>query len=215
MKLLPILLLGLCLSCQNSDSETPSRIESGAIREDSLNYLRDIATFDHEGRVNVVVEIPAGSNDKWELNKENGQLEWQQLDNQPRIVDYLGYPGNYGMIPRTLVPQAEGGDGDPLDVLVLGPSVERGQLLSTRLIGVLRLKDHGETDDKLLAVSANSPLAGVESLAQLDSLYPGISEIIQLWFVNYKRDLRIESLGYYGPDTAQAILEAARKAYQP
>ena len=45
---------------------------------------------------------------------------------KPREVKYLGYPGNYGMIPRTLLPKELGGDGDPLDVIVLGPAVERG-----------------------------------------------------------------------------------------
>ena len=62
--------------------------------------------------VNVVVEIPAGTNAKWEVDKTDGALRWEFRDGKPRVVDFLGYPGNYGMIPRTLLPKEEGGDGE-------------------------------------------------------------------------------------------------------
>ena len=51
---------------------------------------------------------------------------WTFDHDTPRIVNYLGYPGNYGMIPRAFLPKNLGGDGDPLDVLLLGPSIKRG-----------------------------------------------------------------------------------------
>ena len=51
-----------------------------------------------------MVEIPAGSNDKWEVDKTSGALYWEQEDGKPRVVQYLAYPGNYGMIPRTSLP---------------------------------------------------------------------------------------------------------------
>ena len=57
---------------------------------------------------------------------------WEFKDGKPRIVKYLGYPGNYGMVPKTLLPENLGGDGDPLDVIVLGPQVERGSVIKCK-----------------------------------------------------------------------------------
>ena len=73
-----------------------------------------------------MIEIPTGTTAKWEVVKPSGELRWEFDQGRPRVVRYLGYPGNYGMIPRTLLPKEEGGDGDPLDVVVLGPAVPRG-----------------------------------------------------------------------------------------
>lgn len=87
----------------------------------NLKQLTDYIPLNHDGDVNAVVEIPAGTLDKWELSKSNGQVEWETVNDVPRVVNYLGYPGNYGMIPRTLLPKDDEGDADPLDILVLGP----------------------------------------------------------------------------------------------
>ena len=53
--------------------------------------------------IQVVIEIPTGTTAKWEVDKSDGLLHWQIKNGNPRIVEYLGYPGNYGMIPRTLL----------------------------------------------------------------------------------------------------------------
>ena len=157
----------------------------------------------NEGLIHFVVEIPAGTNDKWEVDKATGGLHWEQKDGRPRVVQYLAYPGNYGMIPSTSLPYEMGGDGDPLDVLLLGPSVERGSLVLARPIGVLRLLDNGERDDKIIAVRAEGPLSDVHDLAALDAKYHGVRTIIETWFVNYKGPGRVESGGF--GDAAQAV----------
>ena len=72
-----------------------------------------------------IVEIPAGACEKWEV-KLDGVMRWDMKDGKPRHVKYLGYPCNYGMVPRTMLGKELGGDGDPLDVLMLGPAVPRG-----------------------------------------------------------------------------------------
>jgi inorganic pyrophosphatase len=164
-----------------------------------------------EGLIHFVVEIPAGTNDKWEVDKSTGGLHWEQKDGRPRVVQYLAYPGNYGMIPSTSLPYERGGDGDPLDVLLLGPAVERGSVVFARPIGVLRLLDNGERDDKIIAVQAEGPLSDVHDLASLDAKYHGVRTIIETWFANYKGPGRIESGGF--GDAAQAlsiVLEASR-----
>ena len=170
--------------------------------------------FNSDGSVNAIVEIPAGTNAKWQVNKYSGQLEWEQENGKNRVVNYLPYPGNYGMIPQTLLPKEAGGDGDPLDVLLLGPELPSGALVKIKLIGMLMLRDRGEVDDKLIAVHDDSPLADVSSIDSLNSRYAGATSIIETWFRNYKGPGKIESLGFAGPDSAMAVLEQAAEAYQ-
>ena len=67
----------------------------------------------NQGLIHFVVEIPAGTNAKWEVDKATGGLHWEQKDGRPRVVQYLAYPGNYGMIPSTSLPYEIGGDGEP------------------------------------------------------------------------------------------------------
>ena len=166
------------------------------------------------GNVNVVVEIPAGSVDKWEVDKEDGSLRWELRDGKPRKVDYLGYPGNYGMIPRTLLPKAQGGDGDPLDVLVLGPAVPRGSVVEARIVGVLHLLDGGEQDDKLLAVLSGTALGEVEDLQGLRARFPGVTDIVETFFSHYKGPGELETLGFGNAQEANAILETAVRAFE-
>ena len=87
------------------------------------------------------------------------------------------------MIPQTLSPEEIGGDGDPLDVLLLGEAVPRGAYVKGKLIGVMYMKDHGETDDKLLAVTEGSPFENINTVSELKEQFPGTLEILQTWFL--------------------------------
>ena len=165
------------------------------------------------GLIHVVVEIPAGTNAKWEVEKASGGLHWEQKDGKPRVVQFLAYPGNYGMIPRTSLPYEVGGDGDPLDVLLLGPQVARGSVVQARPIGVLQLLDDGERDDKILAVPLQGPLSDVTSLESLETLYPGVQLILETWFTSYKGSGRITSSGFAGTSDAVAIVREANAYY--
>lgn len=182
--------------------------------QDDINYLTDFSPQAPNGDINVVIEIPAGSLEKWEVTKPSGQLALEQINEKPRIVEYIGYPGNYGMVPQTLLPKSAGGDGDPLDVLVLGASVKRGSVIKTKVIGVLRLLDGGEQDDKLIAVQADSPLYHLNSIEELAEGYRGITGIIEAWFSNYKGPGKLTSNGYADRSSANRILEIAIKAYK-
>jgi len=208
----PLLLALMICSSSCRDSST----YYGVVQESplsGLNLLEDYQPRDTTGLVNAVIEIPAGTVDKWELNKTNGQLEWELVNGVPRVVQYIGYPGNYGMIPQTLLDKANGGDGDPLDILVLGPPAERGAVLKCKIIGVLYLSDRGEQDDKLIAVAKDSPLYEVDSIAQLNANYQGITDIITLWFTNYKGPDQVVSTGYGDKSEAEKILQAAISQY--
>lgn len=178
--------------------------------------FNDYQAVSADGTVNAIVEIPTGTSAKWELSKDNDKhVIWEHKKGAPRVVNYLGYPGNYGSIPRTALPKEFGGDGDPLDVLVLGQSVPRGEVVPVRLIGVMKMLDDGEQDDKLIGVLTNdSPFKNISSLKDLKATYPGVQEIVGLWFENYKGpDGGMELQGWGNEVEANKILDAARKHY--
>ncbi len=158
---------------------------------DEMTIRRGVSLYDGDsprnpdGTFNVVVEIPAGTNAKWEVSK-TGEMIWEVRKGEPRIVQFLPYPGNYGMIPGTLLSKDDGGDGDALDVLVLGPAVPRGSVIAVHVIGLMKFLDDGEQDDKILAVMLDTPLAKVRNLADLDQSFQGASEIVNRWFTSYK-----------------------------
>lgn len=177
------------------------------------HLVRDIPARAPDGRAHVIVEIPAGTNAKWEVDKKTGNLTWERRDGQPRVVRFLPYPANYGMIPRTLLPEAHGGDGDPLDVVLLGPAAPRGQVVAARLVGVLLLVDQGEQDDKLLAVADDGPFADVSDLGDLEAQHPGVTSILETWFTSYKGPGETLAGGFADRARADQILSAAIDAY--
>ena len=210
------LLIFILISCNSSKPEEATNLPNSAqeVIKSKPNLLRDIIPLIEDGDVNAVIEIPSGTLEKWELNKSTGQVQWELVDSTPRIVNYLGYPGNYGMIPQTLLSKEKGGDGDPLDIIVLGPPATRGGIVKCKIIGVLYLTDRGERDDKLIAVSDNSPLYKVNDMTELNNNYKGISEIIKLWFTNYKGPDKMKSEGFGDKNTALKILRDAINEYK-
>ena len=165
-----------------------------------------LPAHDAHGRVQVVIEVPAGTNRKREYDYERNAFPVEQRDGVDRVVAFLPYPGNYGFVPSTFVDPAEGGDGDALDVLVLAESVPVASVVPVVPIGVLHLVDHGEVDDKLLAVPADRA-ARILDVADVSELDPDVVALLSSWFTNYKNDdgVRLESIG--GAEDARATLE--------
>jgi inorganic pyrophosphatase len=156
------------------------------------------------------VEIPAGTLAKWEVNgrlpdgaePDDGKLRWEFVNGKPRIIQYLGYPGNYGFIPRTL-----NADGDQLDILLLGPPLPKGAVVTAKVIGVLKMLDDGEVDNKILAVTKDSPLSDVDDLPEMDTLFPGVREIIETWFTHYKGQVSMPAHGWGNKEEAELIIQ--------
>ncbi len=157
------------------------------------------------------IEIPAGTNEKWEVDAQSGLLVRDSINGEPRVIDYLPYPFNYGFIPNTLLSKEAGGDGDPLDILVLGPALERGSTVQCKLIGVLWATDEGEQDDKLIALPLTGPMSQVEGLSELHRKYPGVTNIIENWFANYKGQYVMELRGFGNAAAAHVILDQAKR----
>ncbi len=98
--------------------------------------------------VNVVVEIPKGSRNKYEYDKETGAIRLDRV-----LYSSIHYPGDYGFVAQTLYD-----DGDPLDILVMvNEPTFSGCVIQARPIGLFRMKDRGEPDDKILAVPVSDP----------------------------------------------------------
>lgn len=99
--------------------------------------------------VYTIVEIPKGSRNKYEYNKENGVIKLDRV-----LYSSLYYPGDYGLIPRTFYD-----DGDPLDILVMvNEATFPGCVIEARPIGLFRMLDRGVSDDKVLAVPSRDPI---------------------------------------------------------
>lgn len=129
-----------------------------------------------EGTVNVVVEIPAGSNHKIEWRRD---LAAFQLDRVEPII--FAKPTNYGFIPQTLDE-----DGDELDVLAITDQpLTTGIFLEGKIIGVLEFEDDGEVDDKIVVVPADDRNTG-DSINSLDDLPVQLKKQIEHHFNHYK-----------------------------
>jgi inorganic pyrophosphatase len=174
-----------------------------------LNFYRDIRPVNADGTLNAVVEIPAGTNAKWEVSEDTGKMCWEIKDGAPRVVKYLGYPTNYGMVPRTL-----GGDGDSLDILTIGQLEFRGEVIRVKLIGVMHMLDGGEADDKLIAVIPGTPAGDFNTIEDLEQAWAGSKAILKTWFEGYKGPDEIQVTSFGGRDDALTVLNAGLAAYE-
>jgi inorganic pyrophosphatase len=123
----------------------------------------------------VVIEVPAGNKNKYELDKKTGLLRVDRV-----LYSAVHYPANYGFVPRTY---AE--DDDPLDVLVLGQDpVVPLAIVEARAIGGFRMRDeHGE-DVKIIAVHVNDP--AVADYRDVDQLPRHVVAEMMRFFEDYK-----------------------------
>jgi len=139
---------------------------------------------------NAVIEIPAGTNKKFEYNKDTQSFEIDKKGGKDRVVQFLPYPGNYGYIPSTFSDPEKGGDGDALDVLVLSESAATGSILEIMPIAVLKLIDDGELDYKIIAVpfNENNRIINANTYKEFVQKFPEVKTIIELWFLNYNKD---------------------------
>lgn len=172
------------------------------------NFYTGYESANSDGTVNAVIEVSSGDAEKWEVRKD-GIMRWDQENGKPRIVKYLGYPTNYGMVPKTVW-----GDGDPLDVLVIGRQLKRGQVIKAKLVGVLKMKGEGKRDDKLIAVLPDTCFGDIKSMDEFGQAFPGAASIIESWFNNYEGPGKVQTEGFGSLEEARALLNDARKEFE-
>jgi inorganic pyrophosphatase len=171
-----------------------------------MNHLA-LSSFDQNGHLVAVVEIPSGTNTKYEYNKKELRFEPDMRDGSKRMVQFLSYPLNYGFIPSTKMDKDRGGDGDPLDVLVLAEHLPTGTVIPVIPIGLLRLEDLGEQDHKVLAVPLDPALRILPCLdyRALCLDYPMVKHILELFFQYYDGIGTMKLMGW--GDETDAIAE--------
>lgn len=126
--------------------------------------------------VNSIIEIPKGSKAKYELDKESGLLRLDRV-----LFSAVHYPANYGFIPRTYCD-----DKDPLDILVIS-SIEVDPLciIEAKVIGVMRMVDKDERDDKIISVAKND--MSVNYVNDITDLPPHTVVELKRFFEDYKK----------------------------
>ena len=177
------------------------------------NFLFDYKNFITPDTVNVVIEIPKNTNEKWEVSKIDGSLEHEFFMGAPRIINYLPYPINYGMIPRTVLPLKLGGDGDPVDAIVLGEALPRGEVVETKVLGLIKMRDMGEVDDKVITVHKKSDYFKFNSIEEFQEDNPKILNNIIAWFQNYKGNNLVKIDGVVSNVEAIGLIKFASKNF--
>ena len=179
MRLIIPVLLFLFVSCKRQD-------------------IAKLPAFSENDFVNAVIEIPAGTNRKMIFYKEKNTFKQEVVSGTKRHIDYLPYPANYGFVPSTLMDTLNGGDGDALDILVLGTHIPTANFIEVKPIAVLLLKDHGQYDHKIISVPVDHKFQTIKvhTLENLMTDYPSILDILEIWFLNYKGDNEMEVLGW-------------------
>ncbi|MDR1911643.1 MAG: inorganic diphosphatase [Helicobacteraceae bacterium] len=159
-------------------------------------------------KVTAVIEIPYGSNIKYELDKESGAVMVDRV-----MFSSVFYPANYGFVPSTLAL-----DGDPADILVLGDyPVAPGSVIKSRLIGVLVMEDESGQDEKLIAVPNSKIDPQFDRVEKLDDLPEITLKRIKNFFETYKilEPGKWVKVKEFKPlEDAIAVLDAAIKAYK-
>jgi len=126
--------------------------------------------------VQSIIEIPQGSKAKYELDKDSGMLKLDRV-----LFSSLNYPHNYGFIPQTL-----GEDNDPLDIIVISQiDVDPMCIVEAKVIGVLRMIDNGEGDDKIIAVAEHD--MSINHINDVSELPPHLTVELQNFFEDYKK----------------------------
>ncbi len=154
------------------------------------------------GEINVVVEIPTGSNHKIEWDRKNACF---MLDRIEPIA--FAKPTNYGFIPQTLDE-----DGDELDVLLITDQpLTTGIYTKAKVLGVMKFVDDGEVDDKIIAVVADD-LNNGDAIQSLEDLPKRLVEQIEFHFNHYK-DLKKPGTTtvkeFAGVDEAKQVIKDA------
>lgn len=157
--------------------------------------------------INVVIEIPYGTNIKYEIDKESGAVVVDRV-----MYSAMFYPANYGFVANTL-----SNDGDPADVLVLNEyPLQAGCVIKCRLIGVLIMEDESGMDEKLLAVPVKKLDPRYENIKSIDDLPKITVDRIKNFFETYKMlepGKWVKVKGFEDLASATKILDDAIKAY--
>lgn len=155
--------------------------------------------------VNGIIEIPQNTRAKYELDKASGILKLDRV-----LYSSMYYPANYGFIPQTYCD-----DKDPLDIVVLSQiTIVPMCMVSARVIGVMRMLDGGELDDKIIAVAEND--MSVNHINDISELPVHFLKELKNFFEDYKKleNKTVEVEDFQDANTAREILQQSLLDYK-
>ena len=173
--------------------------------------LTHLSAFkDDSKELNVIIETPQGSRNKFNYDEESGLFKLGGV-----LPAGASFPFDFGFVPSTL-----GGDGDPLDMLVLmDEPAFTGCLVATRLIGVIEAEQterDGETtrNDRLIGVAANAH--NHRDVKMIDELNRNLIDEIEHFFVSYNviKGKEFKPKGRFGPERALVLVREAMKRFR-
>ena len=156
--------------------------------------------------INVVIEIPQGSQVKYEVDKDSGAVVVDRF-----LFTPMAYPAAYGFIPGTLAD-----DGDPADVLVLAPAaIVPGAVIRVRPIGMLQMEDESGQDEKIICVPHDKISLQFQNVQAVEDLPQIARQQIEHFFTRYK-DLEpgkwVKVTGWADKAAAEAVILKAIEA---
>ncbi len=171
-----------------------------------FNAWHDVSRGENlPNEVNGIIEIPKGTRAKYELDKNSGLLKLDRV-----LYSSVYYPANYGFIPKSYCD-----DKDPLDILILSQiDVVPMCIVPSKVIGVMRMLDNGEADDKIIAVAAGDPSVNhINDISELPAHF--ISEM-RNFFEDYKKleNKTVVVEEFLNRETAIEILQESFKMYE-
>lgn len=155
--------------------------------------------------VECIIEIPMGTKNKYEVNKETGRITLDRV-----LYSALSYPGEYGFIEDTLSK-----DGDPLDILVLSsyPTFP-GCVVAARILGYLTVIDNNEHDEKVLAVVDKDPR--FNEINDLNDLTEHQKAEIKDFFESYKKlqNIKVEIKNFHNKEEALKLINRCKENFK-
>ncbi len=173
----------------------------------NLLHVLPVYVNEAEKTINAIVEVSAGTINKYEIITESGQLKLDRVG-----YSSLSYPFTYGAIPKTW-----DYDGDPLDVEIVNitePLIP-GSLVEVRIIGVMKFVDGGEVDDKIIGVLAGDKRC--DHITHVDQLGEYFKKETKYFWENIKA-LKKPGSGvvetFYGPEEATKVINECSEKYE-
>ncbi len=170
--------------------------------------ISKIGYGDNPDAVKAIIEVPYGSNIKYELDKESGAIEVDRV-----MYSAMFYPANYGFVANTL-----SDDGDPADILVISEyPLHPGSFIKCRLVGVLMMEDESGIDEKLIAVPSDKIDPAYKSIRDIDDLPEHTLARIKNFFETYKMlepNKWVKVTGFENKEKAEKILAQAIDNYE-
>jgi len=174
-----------------------------------INLYKDISSGDNlPDEINVIVEVPKNSSNKYEYNEGKGNFELDRIIHSP-----LFFPFEYGFIPQTLSE-----DGDALDIVLLATfPTFTGCMVKAMPVGVLLMEDEKGVDHKIIAVPLEKIDPHFKGIEDIDDINQHLKKEIEVFFEDYKKlekDKFVKIKGWEKADKAKEIIKKASEKYE-